>query len=142
MYPGYLIMKYLALLASLALFSCTQRKVDLTNKEQVYQGIIPCADCPGIKSTLVLLPDSTFTLTDEYLERQAEPVKTTGTFEMKHGFGEDTNAEYLTLHPTGSGTSRFFVKYSNSPGEVTMLDGEGKAIKSDLNFTLKAPATK
>lgn len=34
----------------------------------VYQGIIPCADCPGIKTTITLHRDSSFLYTAEYLE--------------------------------------------------------------------------
>ena len=32
----------------------------------VYQGVLPCADCEGIKTTLVLNYDGTFSLSEEY----------------------------------------------------------------------------
>ena len=36
-----------------------------------YQGVLPAADCPGIETTLTLKPDGTYSLHEEYLERDA-----------------------------------------------------------------------
>jgi len=64
-----------------------------------YEGTIPCADCPGIKTTVVLHSDNTFQYDTEYVERK---VKTTdkGTFSWeKNGSivrlkGKDTNSSF------------------------------------------------
>ena len=37
----------------------------------VYKGTLPAADCPGIETTLTLKPDGTYSLHEEYLERDA-----------------------------------------------------------------------
>ena len=37
----------------------------------VYKGTLPAADCPGIETTLTLKPDGTYSLHEEYLERNA-----------------------------------------------------------------------
>src|SRR5690554_6371857 len=34
-----------------------------------YEGVLPCADCEGIKTTIVLNQDGTFTLTAEYINK-------------------------------------------------------------------------
>jgi uncharacterized lipoprotein NlpE involved in copper resistance len=35
-----------------------------------YEGVLPCADCPGIKTRLVLSPDGQFELSTQYMDRQ------------------------------------------------------------------------
>src|SRR5690606_16721825 len=37
-----------------------------------YEGTLPCADCPGIKATIELKDDNTFTQHFDYLDRDAE----------------------------------------------------------------------
>ncbi len=46
----------------------------------VYEGVLPCADCPGIKTRLVLHDDGRFELDTQYLERQAVPKSVSGRF--------------------------------------------------------------
>ena len=37
-----------------------------------YEGTLPAADCPGIRTTLTLNPDSTYALHMKYINRDAE----------------------------------------------------------------------
>ncbi len=52
-------------------------KPDIHNAETsldyrgTYRGVLPAADCPGIETTLTLKPDGTYSLHEEYLERDA-----------------------------------------------------------------------
>ncbi|MEF2793604.1 copper resistance protein NlpE [Alistipes dispar] len=52
-------------------------KPDIHNAETsldyrgTYRGVLPAADCPGIETTLTLKPDGTYSLHEEYLERNA-----------------------------------------------------------------------
>lgn len=52
-------------------------KPDIHNAETsldyrgTYQGVLPAADCPGIETTLTLKPDGTYSLHEEYFERDA-----------------------------------------------------------------------
>lgn len=52
-------------------------KPDIHNAETsldyrgTYWGVLPAADCPGIETTLTLKPDGTYSLHEEYLERDA-----------------------------------------------------------------------
>ena len=43
-----------------------------------YEGVLPCADCPGIQTRLVLLADGQFELSTRYIDRQATPTTTRG----------------------------------------------------------------
>jgi uncharacterized lipoprotein NlpE involved in copper resistance len=43
-----------------------------------YQGVLPCADCPGIRTRLVLQPDGRFELSRQYIDRQAAPLVRSG----------------------------------------------------------------
>ena len=46
-----------------------------------YEGTTPCADCPGIRTTVQLRSDGTFSLSQAYLERSVAPRVTQGRFE-------------------------------------------------------------
>ena len=46
-----------------------------------YEGVLPCADCPGIRTRLVLQPDGRFELSRQYIDRQAAPLVRTGRIE-------------------------------------------------------------
>lgn len=46
----------------------------------LYEGILPCADCPGIKTRLSLQRDGRFELSTQYLDRQTTPQTVTGQF--------------------------------------------------------------
>ena len=45
-----------------------------------YEGVLPCADCPGIKTRLVLHNDGRFDLSTQYLDRQVAPQTASGRF--------------------------------------------------------------
>jgi uncharacterized lipoprotein NlpE involved in copper resistance len=41
-----------------------------------YEATLPCADCPGIKTTLTLIQDNTFTISSTYLEDKTRSTVT------------------------------------------------------------------
>src|SRR5690554_2063481 len=45
-----------------------------------YEGTLPCADCEGIKTTIVLNQDGTFSSKEHYLKEPAVEVESTGNF--------------------------------------------------------------
>lgn len=45
-----------------------------------YEGTLPCADCPGIQTRLVLTPHGGYELQTRYLDRQPQPNIVRGTF--------------------------------------------------------------
>lgn len=56
-----------------------------------YSGVLPCADCEGIKTTMTLNSDLTFMLTSQYLGKSNEIFTVSGPFEW------DSQGRYITL---------------------------------------------
>src|ERR1700722_6754275 len=46
----------------------------------VYEGVLPCAGCPGIKTRLTLNRDGTYERVTQYLERQGTAETVRGSF--------------------------------------------------------------
>ncbi|MEJ2604839.1 MAG: copper resistance protein NlpE N-terminal domain-containing protein [Gammaproteobacteria bacterium] len=79
----------------------------------IYRGTFPCADCPGIETTLWLRPDGTYFLGQTYLGDAG------ASGERYHGLGRwtwDAAAAALTLR--GSGPERVFD--AGPPGTLTL----------------------
>ncbi|KMQ69169.1 lipoprotein [Chryseobacterium sp. FH2] len=81
-----------------------------------YEAVVPCADCPGIKTVLTLNKDKTFTISEEYLERKSKS-EDKGTFEW------DATGSVVTLH----GKSAKY-KYKVGENKITQLDLSGQPI--------------
>ncbi|MCH2393142.1 META domain-containing protein [Oceanibaculum sp.] len=94
-----------------------------------YAGVLPCADCPGIKHELTLRPDQSYALRRTYLERNlseesigrwhADPARRT----LILGSEEAGTPEVLRLEIMGNGTLR-------------LLDRTGQPIASTLPYEL------
>jgi uncharacterized lipoprotein NlpE involved in copper resistance len=52
----------------------------LVNWQGTYYGIRPCADCPGIATTLILKPGNRYVLITLFLESDAKPDSINGKF--------------------------------------------------------------
>jgi uncharacterized lipoprotein NlpE involved in copper resistance len=81
-----------------------------------YEATVPCADCPGIKTSLTLNNDKTFSITEEYLDKNSKN-------QDKGSFVWDTTGSMITL----KGKS---VNYKYKVGEniLFQLDMNGKEI--------------
>lgn len=93
----------------------------------VYQGVLPCADCPGISTVVYLNEDGTYNLQTQYLERSDSVHHESGTFEWNQAGGK------ITL--LASGNRRFLV----GENQIIHLDMEGNRIEGDLapHYVLK-----
>lgn len=80
----------------------------------VYEGVLPCADCPGIKTRLTLNRDGTFTRVMQYLERRVAAETVSGRFTWQ------ANGNVITLDEHGGGQ-----QYSVGEGRVTLLSSGG-----------------
>ncbi len=81
-----------------------------------YEGTIPCADCPGIKTHIILNEDGTFKISSEYLERETT-FADEGTFTwIKNG---------STVHLKGKDTDQ---SYKVGENRIFFLDTEGNMI--------------
>lgn len=82
-----------------------------------YQGTLPAADCPGIKTVLTIAADSTYTLSSQYIDRQAQPVVTSGVYHLKQG------GKLIELVTPSSGKKTYYkIKDAKS---IVMTDSAG-----------------
>ncbi|MBK1895480.1 copper resistance protein NlpE [Chryseobacterium paridis] len=81
-----------------------------------YEAILPCADCPGIKTSLTLNNDNTFNITEEYIDRKSKS-------EDKGNFEWDSKGSMITL----KGKTAHY-KYKVGENQLIQLDLEGKEI--------------
>lgn len=87
-----------------------------------YSGLIPCADCPGIRETVTLHADGRFEQTLVYLERSVAPVADTGSFSW------NAAGSAVTLqNPSGGGQ-----QLKVGENTLTHLDRDGKPIGGEL----------
>jgi uncharacterized lipoprotein NlpE involved in copper resistance len=88
-----------------------------------YAGVLPCADCEGIKAEVILRKDGTYTLITQFVGKEDNPLEESGSF---------------TWDDTGS---RVFLPEDNSrPGKflvveekLHVLDKKGKLIRGRLS---------
>jgi copper homeostasis protein (lipoprotein) len=102
-----------------------------------WQGVLPCADCDGIRTTLTLEPDGSYHRTDAYLGKAPEPDTLFG------GIGHWTLSEGRTrIELLGSGEGPVYLSVLEDE-ELQVLDRSGDPIDSELEDRLRplpAPA--
>lgn len=97
-----------------------------------YEGTLPCADCPGIRTTLELRPDQTYRLTLRYLERSVAPLVEQGRFRW------DAAGGTIELQDRKNGPMRYRV----GENQLVQLDRDGQPITGPLapSFVLRKAA--
>lgn len=102
----------------------SQNALDWTG---LYSGILPCADCGGIQTSLELAKDNTYKLKQVYLGKDENSFDTSGKFEWNKEGGMITVGE-------GEG----MMKLKVGENFLTMLDREGNKITGELadNYVL------
>ena len=97
-----------------------------------FSGTIPCADCPGIDLTITFKGDGSYTSQNVYQERDTS-FDSSGTWTVEEA------GKRIRLDPNSKDEQdRLLEVVSND--EVRMLDADGKAIESGLNYTLTRTA--
>lgn len=81
-----------------------------------YEGVTPCADCPGIRTRLTLRRDGSFELSTQYLDRQAAPQTVRGSFRWNDA------GSTITLDGPGGGQ-----QFRVGEGRLLQLDRDGGA---------------
>lgn len=101
--------------------------VDTTHNSQnaldwagTYEGIVPCADCSGIKTKIELKDNDTFSYQAEYLEKNTT-VQDSGKF-MWHDNGSTVHLMSKDLN----------TKYKVAENKLIQLDAEGKIIEGPI----------
>src|SRR5262249_25795957 len=91
-----------------------------------YEGVAPCADCPGITMSLTLGQDGSYTLVSRYIDRPAPPGVNRGTFTW------EASGNAITLD-AGGGGARDAVR----AGSLAALPRDGGAGPSPPSYVLK-----
>ena len=86
-----------------------------------YKGTLPCADCEGIETTIVLNKDRTFERTTVY------KGKKDGNFNVKGKFSWDKDGRVITLEIKDENSS-----YQVREGNIVLLSQEGKVNTGEL----------
>lgn len=113
--------------ALLILTSCLLAACQASQPSQlagVYEGTLPCADCPGIKTTLVLKADQTYTLTQDYQKGDS----------VFHETGKWQTNRNDTVVQLSNSPNKYYVP---EEGVLEMMDSTGHRILSVLNYELK-----
>ena len=79
-----------------------------------YEGVTPCADCPGIRMRLTLQRDGDFEQSTQYLDRQAAPQTVRGRFSW------NAAGNTITLEGAGGGQ-----QFRVGEGRLLQLDRDG-----------------
>jgi NlpE N-terminal domain len=106
-----------------------------------YRGVLPCADCPGIDTTVRLFAAADgaqnhgrFLIRNTYQERKSSYTEA-GTWSLEKGTPDDPSASVYVLKPkTGSGVTNYLRVSDN---EIKQLDNDRKPFTGTVNFSLK-----
>lgn len=97
----------------------------------LYSGVLPCADCPGIRYELDLRSPSIYFARMTYLERA-------GTFDEIGEWSLTPDGKQLVLRGDREAPEMFAVRDDNT---LRKLDREGKEIASGLNYDITRQAS-
>lgn len=100
----------------------TNERLSTKNFSGTFTGVIPCADCPGIKLTVSFNPDSSFSEIMIYQERNSS-FKDTGQWSRDDKM---LKVDYKNEHSS----PRYFLIRSDS--EIVWLDANKKEIEGPL----------
>jgi uncharacterized lipoprotein NlpE involved in copper resistance len=90
--------------------------------QDTYSGIVPCADCEGIETTITLNQDLTFSIKTKYLGKSDKAFENTGKFTWNE------KGTTITLVSLTDSASQYFV----GENTLTQLDIEGNKILGNL----------
>jgi copper homeostasis protein (lipoprotein) len=99
-------------------------------------GVLPCADCEGIRTELELRPNGTFTIEETYLGKIAtQPRFQIGNWATLRGTAWDLKATVYKINHDRLTGFRYF--YLLADGNIKQLDEKQAQIQSSLNHTLE-----
>lgn len=109
-----------------------------------YEGVIPCADCSGIKTELLLKRTGAggrdfFRLSETYIGRGNVPVVTTGEWTFERGHAQDEDATVIVLVEDSLGSGKREIRYEiilSDGSAIRLLDLKRRPIRSELNYSL------
>lgn len=90
--------------------------VDLAAVSGTYEGTLPAADCPGIKTVLTIKADSTYLLQQDYIDKKNGHDEASGVFKVLDG------KRLMLVRPSSGEQTYYKVKDNNS---IVMTDSLG-----------------
>jgi copper homeostasis protein (lipoprotein) len=131
-----LLLSAVAAFSLFALFGCNNRAevqtlqptqtAELKPMQQSYKGLLPCADCEGIETSLFLEKDGTWVMNQRYHGATSPAV-----FASYGSWARTADKLVLT---ESDGEKLYFRPKGDA---LEMLDREGNPIESQLNYTLQ-----
>ncbi|WP_049008090.1 envelope stress response activation lipoprotein NlpE, partial [Citrobacter koseri] len=101
---------------------------ELKPMQQSWRGVLPCADCEGIETSLFLEKDGTWVMNERYQGVREEP----SSFASYGTWARTADKLVLT-------DSKGEKSYYRAKGDaLEMLDREGNPIESQFNYTLES----
>lgn len=92
---------------------------DSLNWEGVYEGVLPCTNCPGIKTIIKLKNDLTYTVGQQYVG---------GVEQDSHGVF-DWDEDGIIIHLKDVNKMEFLFRVEEN--QIRMLNSKGHAIKGE-----------
>lgn len=86
-----------------------------------YKGVLPCADCEGMETTIELKSDSTYSRVIKYLGKKENSFTASGKWTW-------INGSTISLGSIKEGPNQYFV----AEGKLIQLDMSGKRITGEL----------
>jgi len=93
-----------------------------------YKGILPCASCPGIQSTIIFTKDHRVEKTDLYKDKDENSFSITGTWEMETPYKIKVNF---------SDQIAFYALHSDVEIELLRLKDKADSLPGGLNYKLQ-----
>lgn len=90
--------------------------IDLAAVSGTYEGTLPAADCPGIKTVLTIKADSTYQLQQDYIDKKNGHDEASGVFKVLDG------KRLMLVRPSSGEQTYYKVKDNNS---IVMTDSLG-----------------
>lgn len=96
----------------------------------LYAGILPCADCPGIDTSIAFTPEGTYSMSETYQEEGGGSFVSKGTWTVRE------DGKTLLLDPEDKQERDRWYQIVSAT-ELRALDRDGKAIDSRLDYSLR-----
>lgn len=121
-------------LGALSLFGCHRafhaQEQALQPMAQSYRGLLPCADCSGIDTSLFLAEDGTYVLQERYTGEESRDTEK----RVFAAYGRWARTADKLVLTSRDGEKRYFRAHEKS---LEMLDRNGTPISSAFNYTLQ-----
>jgi uncharacterized lipoprotein NlpE involved in copper resistance len=100
-----------------------------------FKANLPCADCSGIESTLIINKDNTYQRTDVYTGKDVKPYQEKGMWVQVKGIQRDPKATIYQFKANGATTSQNYLMVNDN--QLKSLNSQLKEIDSPFDQSYK-----